>query len=528
MAYVAGEPKRSAMAGKTIHRPMLKQILRLYIHGTPLLRIATAVGASRNTVKRYLRQFDALHLSTEALLEMDDEQLCAVLQGKPPVDNPRVDALEALFPFFEKELARTGINRMVLWGEYKRRFPEGYNYSRFCDHFRQWRAQRQGTLHQEHEPGRELYMDFAGKPLFVTDRSTGAMEPVEVFVASLGYSHYTYVEAIPSQRKEDFLCAVANALEYFGGVSRLWIPDNMKSAVSRADNYEAQVNRDLIDMSNHYGATVLPTRSRKPRDKAIVEKAVSMVYSRIHAPLRNDVHQSLAALNRAIRDRLVPYNEQPFQKRPGSRRLDYEQVEKPQLLPLPAERFELLTRKEVKVQKMGHVCIHEDMHYYSVPYRYIGRKVRLVYSARHVSVYCEHERIAYHPRILRRHGYTTLKEHLSSTHRFVSDWSPERFISWGEGMSPIVGQYVVRVFEMFNYPEQAYKSCLGILSLERKVGRERLVRAVERASHFGAYGYSTVRNILKAGLETEGFGDETEKRQSLPGHANIRGPEAYH
>jgi transposase len=515
------------MAGKTIETPMLKQILRLHIQGVPLLRISTAVGASRNTVKRYLRQIEALQISTETLLDMDDEQISALLQKKPSVENPRTEDLEALFPYFEKELVRVGMNRMVLWGEYKRRFPDGYNYSRFCDHFRQWRQSRKGTMHFEHDPGKEMYMDFAGKPLFIVDRATGALEPVEVYIATLGYSHYTYVEAIDCQKKEPFLDAVANTKEFFGGVARIWIPDNMKSAVTKADNYEALVNNDFLDMANHYGATVLPTRSRKPRDKAIVEKSVNLVYSRIYAALRDEAFHSLAELNRAIRNLLTDYNEHPFQIRPGSRQIDFEQVEKPLLLPLPTERFELKTYREVTVQKIGHVCLHEDKHYYSVPYRYIGRKVKLVYSSRHVWVYCDSERIAYHPRISRIYGYTTLKDHLSSTHRFVSEWTPEKFISWGRSIAPVLGEYVALVFETVNYPEQAYKSCLGILSLEKKVGRERLVKAVERATHFGAYGYTTIRNILRSGLENVAYGDGTDAGKMLPGHDNIRGPKDY-
>jgi transposase len=506
---------------------MLKQILRLHIQGISLLRISTAVGASRNTVKRYLHQIESMQISTEALLDMDDEQLAAVFHKKPPVDNPRAEELEALFPYFEKELARTGINRMVLWGEYRRSHPGGYNYSRFCDHFRRWREARKGTMHFEHEPGREMYMDFAGKPLFVTDRDTGVMQPVEVFAASLGYSQYTYVEAMECQKKELFFEAVANAAEFFGGVAGIWVPDNLKSAVTQADNYEALVNRDFLDMANHYGATVLPARGRKPRDKAIVEKTVSVVYSRIYAPIRNRVFHSLAELNKAIRELLADYNRQPFQIRPGSRSIDFEQVEGPRLLPLPAERFQTRTYREVTVQKIGHVCLQEDRHYYSVPYRYIGSRVKLVYSARHVWVFSGGERIAYHPRITRRYGYTTLKEHLSFTHRFVSDWTPEKFISWGSAVSSVVGVYVAQVFETVNYPEQAYKSCLGILTLEKKVGRERLVKAVERAIHFGAYGYTPIRNILKSGLDNVAYGDEPETGGMLPGHANIRGPKAY-
>lgn len=515
------------MAGSTIHMSILKQIFRLHLQGVPLLRISAMVGASRNTIKKYLRQIEGSRMSTESLLAMDDEALAAALNHTVPADSQRIDELESLFPYFDKELARTGVNRMVLWGEYRKDNPNGYNYSRFCDHFRRWRKSRSGTMHFDHEPGAQLYIDFAGQTLSVTDLQTGELTPFEVFIATLGHSHYTYVEAIETQRKEPFIEAACNSFEFFGGTARVLIPDNLKSAVTQSDNYEALINRDFMDLANHYGATVMPTRSRRPRDKAIVEKSVSLVYSRIFAPLRNEVFHSLADLNRAIRERLTLYNKVPFQIRPNSREVDYEQLERPTLLPLPSDRFEIKCYKEVTVQKSGHISLHEDKHYYSVPYRFIGRKVKLVYSARHVSVYCNHERIAYHPRVHRRYGYTTLKDHLSSTHRFVSEWNPEKFISWAGSIDPVVRAYITYILDAATYPEQAYKSCAGILCAEKKVGRDRLVRAIERATYFGSYNYSTIRNILKSGLDSLAYTDDEDAAPSLPVHENIRGPQAY-
>jgi hypothetical protein len=329
------------------------------------------------------------------------------------------------------------------------------------------------------------------------------------------------LEELSSMAKEQFY-----ALEDFGGVARALVPDNMKTAVTTASNYEPLVDRDFIDLANHYGATVIPARSRKPRDKAIVENAVSIVYSRIFAPLRDDTFHSLESLKRAVRDRLEVYNAMPFQQRPGSRKSVFEQEEKAHLKPLPAERFERRTYKELTVMKNGHVLLYEDRHYYSVPYRYIGKKVRLIYSARHVSVYFQHERIAYHPRNKKRNGYSTIKDHLSSTHRFVSDWNADRFIAWAGAIAPEVREYITRILDDAPHPEQAYKSCVGILSQDRKVGRERLIRAVKRAILYGAYNYTTIRKILQSGLDNL-EPEQEEKNSSMPGHQNIRGPQAY-
>ena len=515
------------MAGNTIDMSMLKQIFRLHLQGVALLKISQIVGASRNTVKKYLRQIEASRLDVESLLAMDEETLAAAFRKENEREVCRTGDLEALFPFFEQELSRTGVNRMVLWGEYRRAHPDGYNYSSFCDHFRQWRQSRQGTMHFDHKPGMELYIDFSGKPLYVTDPGTGEVRAVEVFVATLGYSHYTYVEALETQRKEYFLEAVSNCLEFIGGVPGALIPDNLKSAVTLADKYEALVNRDFLDLANHYGTTVMPTRSRKPRDKAIVEKAVSIVYSRIFAPLRNEVFFSIASLNEAIRVQLSAYNEKAFQIRPGCRLSDFESQDKPMLKPMPLERFEIRNHREVKVHKSGYILLQEDKHYYSVPYRYIGRKVRLVYTTRRISVYCNHECIAIHSRSLRWYGYTTIKEHLSSTHRFVSEWNAERFITWGQKIAPEVGEYIRNILQAATYPEQAYKSCVGILSMERKVGCDRLAAAVRRATFYGTYNYNTIRNILSSGLDAEPPESDNAGGSDIPLHENIRGAQAY-
>ena len=514
------------MAGKLIEMSHLKQILRLHIQGVPLKRICEATQIARNTVRKYVRQLEKTERSVEELLALPDEELYGLLSGSVVHNKERADSLTGLFPFFETELRRTGVNIMTLWGEYKRLHPDGYGYSRFCDLFGEWRLVHKGTMHLEHEPGDKLYIDFSGKRMSYVDALTGLLQEAEVFIATFAYSHYTYVEPIASQRKDDLFEAVCNALEYFGGSPRALVPDNLKSAVTRADAYEPVIDRDFTDLANHYGIAVLPARSRKPRDKAVVENAVSIVYSRIFAPLRNETFHSLAQLKRAVAHQLEEYNGIPFQIRQGSRRSVFLERERGGLIPLPAERFERKTYKELTVLKNCYVFLSEDKHYYSVPYRYIGRKVKVVYSARHVSVYCSHERIAYHPRNRSRSGYSTIADHLSSTHRHVSDWNRDRFIRWGAAIGQEVGDYITRILDDAPHPEQAYKSCAGILHLGRKAGRERLVKAVVRASAFHAYNYTTINNIIKSGLEDQPL-QKGQSSRTLPTHDNIRGPLAY-
>src|SRR5690606_10644562 len=334
------------MAGKTIIMSKLKQIIRLRGDGVALQAIAKAVDISRNTVKKYLRLIEVRELRPEDLLQMPDDQLEAILADPDPGDEQRRAALTAMFPYMEAELGRTGVTRWILWGEYKQKHPDGFSYSRFCDHFKQYKISQSGSLRIEYKPGDKLFIDFTGKKMAIVDPSSGEITEVEIYIAILGYSQLTYVQAIASQRKEDLIAATENALHFFGGVPRVLIPDNLKSAVTKADKYEAVINSSFLDFANHHGTTVMPTRSYKPQDKAHVERAVNIAYSRIFAPLRNQVFYSLKELNDAISELLAAHNDKCFQKRPVSRRHLFDQEEKHLLALLPAERYEIKHSKE--------------------------------------------------------------------------------------------------------------------------------------------------------------------------------------
>jgi hypothetical protein len=252
---------------------------------------------------------------------------------------------------------------------------------------------------------------------------------------------------------------------------------------------------------------------------------VNIVYSRIFAPLRNNVFYNLKSLNEAISDLLAAHNDKHFQQRPVSRRELFEQEERSLLAQLPSHRYEIKTVKELTVMKNNHIQIWEDRHYYSVPYRFIGRKVKVIYSLSHVSIYYNKERIAYHRRSTKRHSHSTVHGHMASSHQFVADWNPDKFINWATDIAPVVRDYINHILEATAYPEQAYRSCVGILSFEKKVGRKRFIDAVERATYYGAFNYTTIKKILQSGLDRVAFGEE--RNTSLPSHENIRGAEAY-
>jgi transposase len=492
------------MARRTIEMEIKKQIGILQSLGYGKKTIARELGLSKNTVKSYLEspQDKDGDLSTES----------------------RQENLRGFLPYCQSELPRTGVTRQILWAEYRGRYPDGYSYSQFCEYLKQWLDQKDVSLHIEQQPGDKLYIDFAGSKMQLADPYTGEVKDVEVFVAVLGYSGKTYVRACESQRKEDFLSCIVRALNYFGGVPRVLVPDNLKSGVDKANPYEADINRDLLDLGNHYGMAILPARSLKPRDKAWVERMVQIVYTRIYAPLRNEVFTNLDRLNDAIAEYLEKHNDVPLQGRAESRNVLFENEEKGQLLPLSQDYWELKEYLHVKVMKNCHIQLHSDRHYYSVPYHYIGQKVKAVYTTTYVSVYLNGDRIAYHLRDRIPYKYTTVKEHLPSSHQFVSEWNPVKFIEWAGRIHPDVESYIRKVLDNKSYPEQTYRSCVGILSFEKKAGKERLIAACQRASSFGAYNYKVIAQIINNRLDRV----ETKTKQiTMPLHENIRGANYY-
>lgn len=513
------------MAGEAISMTKLKQIFLLRNQGVPLERISKNVQSSRNTVKKYIRLATQKGLSFDELAARDDHELEKLFADPLQVSKHRYHDLEELFPWIAKELGRTGVTRWILWGEYKSRYPDGYGYSHFCEYYKQWSESQHATMHFEHEPADKMFIDFTGKKLQIIDQETGEIQDLEVFVALLGYSQYTYVQVLRSQKKEDFIEAVQNALHYFGGVPRALVPDNLKSAVTKADKYEPDLNETFLDFANHYQTTVLPARSRKPRDKALVENAVNLVYQRIFAPQRNESFFSIDQLNFVIREQLDKHNDQNFQKEPVSRRYKFLKEEKSLLGSLPRERYEIKQYKTAKVMKNCHVQL--DKCYYSVPYRYIGKTVKLIYTTRHVSIFQGTDRIAFHERGLTPFSYRTQGEHLPSTHQFVSQWSPEKFLNWADKISPSVKAYIEQILGQKNYPEQTYRSCVGILSFEKKVGRERLIKAIDRASSYQAYNYKVIKNIIAGKLDKLIEDPTGIRQQNLPFHENIRGKENY-
>jgi transposase len=504
----------------------VRLIIRLYTEGVSKKTISEKSGCSRNTVKKYIRQFIALGETFEELNKFTNTELEELFKADPPSSKVKLEILKNYFPEMEKALKRKGVTRELLWQKYISEHPDGYRLSQFKEHYCRWRKQSNGIMHIEHKAGDKMFVDYAGERLEILDLDTGELRKVEVFVAILGASQLTYVDATLSQKKEDFIQSCENALHYFGGVPQAIVTDNLKSAVIKSDRYEPTLNEAFRDFTLHYGLSALPAGPYKPRHKALAEGMVKIIYRVIYPVIRKKSFTDLEDLNRDIHMELDRLNNQLMRGRPYSRRMLFEETEREALQSLPPHYFEIRHKKVATVMKNNHVSLSVDKHYYSVPYEYIGKKVKLFYNQADVEIYYQYEKIASHIRDPRPFRYTTLPEHLASSHRYITDWTPERFIERAGNVGTSTQVYIQKVLDKPQHAEQAYRSCQGILSLANRVGNDRLNNACARADYFGEYSYKTVKTIIERKLDfTDHSKDDDIK--TIPLHNNIRGKRYY-
>jgi transposase len=514
------------MANKPINMFKLRQILRYYTQGTSKKQISEITGVARNTVKRYIGRFTLLLLTYEDIASISDHELEKLfIEPNPKLPDERFERLQQLLPDIEKQMSRKGVTLLGLWEQYYAANIPAYQYTQFKKYYHFYSNRVKPVMHMEHKAGDKMYIDFAGEKLSIVDTDSGEIKEVEVFAAILGCSQLTYVEAVMSQRKEDLIRACENALHYFGGVPAAIVPDNLRSAVTKSSKYEPIINESFADFAEHYGTVVLPARAYRPKDKSLVEGIVKIIYTRIYTHVKQQTYHRLDTLNAAILQSLELHNTSAFKGRNYSRKQQFDELEKHTLKPLPLYRYECKQQLLVTVMKNGHVCLGADKHYYSVPYRFIGKKVKLLFTSSQVEIFYKYERIAIHNRQYRKYHYTTNTEHLASAHRYLSDWTPEKFIEEATAIHEDVANYIIAVIERKQHPEQAYKSCSGILNLKRKVGNERLTNACRRAHSFGVYNYPILLQILEKKLDQ--ISDDDKEELPMPEHYNIRGEEYY-
>jgi len=508
-------------AGRLSMRRILDILRFKYEGGLGHRAIARACGIGVGTVSEYLQRVARAGLAWPLPAELDEEALEARLFPAPePVRERAVPECVHI----HQELKGVGVTLHLLWEEYREvHKEEGYGYSQFCEIYRRWAGKLKPSMRQQHRAGEKTFIDFSGKRPHIVDPKTGEEVPVELFVASLGASCYTYAEATKTQQLHEWIGAHTRMLEYFGGTTEIWVPDQLKSAITRSCRYEPGVNRSYKELATHYEAVIIPARPGKPKDKAKVESMVLVAQRWILARLRNRTFFALSEINAAIGELLEALNGRPMQKIGKSRRELWEQLDRPALKPLPACRYELAQWKLCRVNIDYHVEV--EHHPYSVPYQLVHEEMEARYTASVVEVYYKGRRLTSHPRRY-DHQPSTLPEHMPSSHRAHAEWTPSRLIHWAEKTGPATGRVVAGILKSRPHPEQGYRACLGLMRLGRLYGA-RLEAACERAEHLRSYSYRTVKNILASSQDRLPFAGESTVNATTPTHDNIRGATYY-
>jgi len=510
----------------------IRQILLFLERGVSQRAIEKEIKTTRKTIALYLQKFQQTGQELTELLKLPDERLEQILGlHKPPVPqdaDPRKAHFNSLVMYFNKELSRTGVTRLLLWEEYIKEYPLGFQYSRFCDLLQDHMKLNNAVMHFVHTPAKLLEVDFAGDVLHYVDPSTGELIACPVYVAVLPFSGYGYVEALPDAKLPQVVKALNHTINYFGGVPLTVKSDNMRQWVSKSCKYEPVFTDMLEQWANHNNIALLAARPYKPKDKPSVENNVKITYRRIYAALRNQTFHSLSELNKTIREKLDQHHRLNFQKKTFSRQELFDGQEKPLLQPLPKSAYSIRHYTKAKVQKHYHVLVGEDGHFYSVPYRYIGKEVRIAYDQDTVEIYYEGQRIAVHTRNYTSHGYTTIKEHMPERHQAITlqrGWSPEYYLKKAEDNGPHTLRFFKKLMDSKLVIDQSYTSCTGLLRLMDAYGSVRMEAACKRGLRGHKFSYTAIKTILDNKMDL--LEDERAKEFRIPAHNNLRGPESY-
>jgi transposase len=511
------------MPAERLSMRQIREVLRLRFASRLSQRaIAKSLGLSQGAISTYLSRARATGVGWPLPGDLDDAQLEARLFPSPPAiavdQRPLPD-----WAWVHRELHRPDVTLALLWEEYRAGAPDGFGYSWFCDLYRAWAGRLQPTMRQTHVAGEKLFVDFAGRTGEVVDGLTGEIIPVQIFVAVLGASSFTYAEAVRSQTLPDWIAAHVRAFTYFGGTAQQTVSDNLKAGIVKACFYEPMVNRTYADLARHYGTAIVPARPYKPRDKAKVEVGVQVVGRWVLARLRHRRFFSLAELNASIRALLDELNDRPMRGWGMSRRALFEALDRPTLGSLPPFPYEYAEWKRCRVNLDYHIEIAK--HYYSVPHPLIRQEVEVRITTTAVEIFYRGKRVASHLRSSLAFRPTTVAEHMPSSHRRYRDWTHERIRREAATIGPDTAALVDVILRSRPHPEQGYRSCIGILRLVKRYGADRVDAACARALLLGTRSYSSVASILKNRRE---HAPAAPAEAPLLIHENIRGPGYYH
>ncbi len=513
------------MATERVAMHRLKEILRQkLVHKRSHRDVEKAVGVSVGLVSKIVKQAETLGLTAEDIDALDEKELESRFYGvRTPkdIERPLPDPAE-----IHVELRRVGVTLHLLHMEYLEKFPNGFQYSKFCNVYREWLAKRAPTMRQTHVGGDKTFVDYSGKKPHIVDPETGEIREVELYVAVLGASNYTFAEATYTQQVADFVASTVQAFAFFGGVSRAIVPDQLKSAVIVSNRYEPGIQRSFDELGRHYGTTILPARPGSPRDKAKVEVAVQVAQRWILARLRNQVFHTLGDLNARIRELNADLNARPMRLYKASRIELFERLEKPALRTLPTDAFEHAAWKKAKLNVDYHIAY--DNHFYSAPHSLIHEEIWVRATSTTIEVFHRGARVASHPRSYVHFRHTTVTAHMPMAHQKHTEWTPSRIQGWAGTIGPMTEELTRAILAERHHPEHGYRSCLGLFRLAKRYGHDRLEAACARALGVSARSYRNVESILKNGLDRAPALDSASPTNSGVVHENVRGRDYYH
>ena len=513
------------MPAKRIAMRNIRDVLRLRLEAKLSMRqISASTKISVGAIQKLLKEAESLGLRWPLAPALDDSRLARLFYpGADTTQSRRYQIPD--WPAAHQELKRKGMTKQLLWEEYTQQHPNRcYSYSQYCDRYSRWRKQQKRSMRQRHQAGEKAFIDYCGATVPIVDPRTGEIREAQVFVAVLGASSYTYAEATLSQSLPDWLQSHVRAFEYFGGVVEMLVPDNLRSAVSKACRYDPDLNPSYQQLAAHYAVAVMPARPYKPKDKSKVELGVQLVERWILMRLRHHTFFSLAELNQCISALLEELNNKPFKQLPGNRRVAFETLDQPALKPLPKQPYRYVDIKTVKVNIDYHVQYKQ--HHYSVPHQYVGEKLEMHAGDTLMQIYFRQQLVASHAR-RHRPGMTTEAAHMPERHSKQQQWTPGRLKQWAQSIGPDTLAWVSYQLDVKDHPEQAYRLCLGLLNLAREYPAARLNASCRLANREGLTRLQQIKAILKANRDQ--LPDQLELTTELPqDHENVRGPRSFH
>jgi len=490
--------------------------------GASARKVAAVLGVSKSAAGDYMLRARAAGLTWPLPTELDDD---AALEARlfPHEKAQPPQRVEPDWAKVHAELRRKGVTKALLWEEYRSVNVEGYQYSQFCERYARWAGRVNVTMRQDHRAGEKMFVDFSGDGIGLIDEQTGEVRKAKLFVAVLGGSNLTYVEAVLDESLPTWTRCHVNAFAYFAGVPELLVPDNLKSGVDRPNRYDALINRTYDDLARHYDTAVMPARARKPRDKAKAEQGVLLAQRWIIAALRNRRFTNINEIADAIEPLMEKLNNKPMRLLRKSRRQLFEEVERSTLKPLPDKQYEFATWARARVNIDYHIAF--EGHFYSAPHQLVKEQLEVRATATTVELLLRNRRVASHARSYVRGGTTTQDAHMPAAHHEYKQWTPSRIEAWAAKSGPSVAAVARSIMESKSHPALGYRACLGIIRLGDRYGMDRLEKVCARAIELRACTYRNIDSMLRHNRDR--VADERVEA-ALPTHGNVRGAAYFH